>query len=117
MPRRRKRSDPPESSPWQRRMSRATLALGTMSTVVAIATGMFGLRDAVIPRDTATAATDHDYTRAISRICDSANDAAADAPTRQRRLAQRLARASTTIGQCNALLDAQRSILVRSQDR
>src|SRR4051812_19437250 len=97
MPRRRTQSDRSVSSRSKRRMSRLTFVLGTASTVVAIATGMFGLRDAVVPRDTAAGAVDRDYGRAIGRICDSVNEAARDAPQEHRRLTQRLARARTTI--------------------
>ena len=115
MPQRRKRPNRPASRRRPGRMSQTTLVLGTISTVIAIATGMFGLRDAVVPREDATA-TDRDYARAIGDICDSINTADEAGAAEERRLAQRLARARTNVAQRDALLDAQRSILTSSQD-
>src|SRR3954454_16754751 len=72
--RKRKQSRPPADSA-QRLTRSAKIWLTTVSTVVAIATGMFTLRDQVFPHaaGTATAESVVAYQQQVGRVCDEVN--------------------------------------------
>lgn len=91
--------------------------LATLSTVLGIATGMFTLRDEVLPseRGSAAALSIPAYQQQVGRVCDELN---ADELLRAREtkaLPTRLKRARTTLAQRNALLDAVRKTTSRSE--
>src|ERR671930_42815 len=94
----------------------AKIWLATLSTVVGVATGMFTLRDQIFPSEggSAAAISVPAYQQQVGRICDELNEndrrrAHEDATTKKR-----LDRATTTIQQRNALLDAVRRTTSRS---
>jgi hypothetical protein len=97
-------------------ITRPAVWLATLSTVVGVATGMFTLRDQVLPREASTAEAGADYQRSIGRICDARNAGETARHTDSERLRTRLRRARTNLAQRNALLDVQRRILARSND-
>src|SRR5215211_2733589 len=82
--------------------------LGTVSTVVAIATGMFTLRDQVFRTEsgTAGAVAESSYRVHVGDICDELNEADAARARGDVRLARELKRARTNLAQRDALLDA-----------
>lgn len=105
---------PPEQNTLSWRLK---IWLGTLSTVVAVATGMFTLRDQIFPQQAGTARADvHLYERSVGDICAALNDAERARAANARRLARRLARARSTTAQRNALLDSTKELLARSED-
>lgn len=95
----------------------AKIWLATISTVVGLATGMFTLRDQIFPSEggSAAAISVPAYQQQVGRICDELNDndrlRAHEDTTAKKRLAQ----ATTTTQQRNALLDAVRRTTSRSE--
>lgn len=114
--RRKRKQSRPAADSAQRLTRSAKIWLTTVSTVVAIATGMFTLRDQVFPREagTATAQSVAEYQQQVGRVCDEVNGddrrRAAETKTTEKRLKQ----AKTSIAQRNALLDAVRRTTARS---
>jgi hypothetical protein len=97
---------------------RSGVWLTTVSTVVAVATGMFTLRDQIFPADAGHAeASRGAYEQSIGQVCDAANEAERERERNAARLAKRLKRARTTLDQRNAVLDSTNEILVSSQHR
>jgi hypothetical protein len=100
---------------------RAGLWLTTVSTVVAVATGMFSLRDELFPQQSPevqasdTQASIGLYQRSVGDACDALNDAEQARAKNERRLAQRLRRTRATLVQRNLLLDSQKEILANSE--
>jgi hypothetical protein len=107
----------PEPSPHRTLSWRLKISLGTLSTVLAVATGMFTLRDQIFPREAGTAHADVNvYERSVGDICDALNAAERARAKNARRLAERLRGAHTTTAQRDALLDSTKAILARSED-
>ncbi len=76
------------------RLSHPGVWLATLSTVVGIATGMFTLRDQIIPPESGSAqAALGDYQASIGEICLAMNDADSAGAQEARSLARRLPRA------------------------
>jgi hypothetical protein len=98
------------------RLSRqSAIWLGTLSTVVGLATGMFTLRDQVFPRESGNArASLPAYQQAVGDICAELNKAERARARDARGMARRLRRAGTVIMQRNVLLDSARRGLARS---
>jgi hypothetical protein len=114
--RRKRKQSRPATERAQRRARSAKIWLTTVSTVVAIATGMFTLRDQVFPHEagTATAESVAAYQQQVGRVCNEVNSddrrRAAETETTEKRLKH----ATTTIAQRNALLDGVRRTTARS---
>lgn len=111
----------PEPPPPRRKRAlswRPGIWLTTLSTVVAVATGMFTLRDQIFPQEAGTApASVALYEQSVGDICSSLNEADRARAANARRLAKRLRGASgrTPLGQRNALLDSIKPVLQRSE--
>jgi hypothetical protein len=99
-----------EKASFASRMPRGSvILLATLSTVVALGTGMFALRDALFPSQSPRAAASLvDYQQAVGKICTDVNKADRAAATSVRQLKKRLRAARTILAQRNALLDAVR---------
>ncbi len=90
--------------------------LTTLSTVVAVATGMFTLRDQIFPPEQGTAtASVGQYQQSVGEICSALNEDDRARARDARRLKTRLARARGTLAQRNALLDAWNKVVARSE--
>jgi TolA-binding protein len=90
--------------------------LATLSTVVAVATGMFTLRDQIFPRQAGTTqASVLVYEQSVGETCDALNQAAKARVKTATQLAERLRHARTDVAQRNALLDSTRQIITRSE--
>jgi len=113
--RKRKQSRPPAASA-QRLTRSAKIWLTTVSTVVAIATGMFTLRDQVFPHEagTATAESVVAYQQQVGRVCDEVNSDDRRRAAETKTIEKRLKQAKTMIAQRNALLDGVRRTTARS---
>jgi uncharacterized membrane protein YgcG len=97
-------------------LSRPGVWLGTLSTVVAIATGMFSLRDQIFPSDAGTAsASSGVYQTSVGQICMALNQANGALGPNAANLARRLAKAETPLAQRNAVLDSWNVVLNGSQ--
>jgi hypothetical protein len=97
-------------------LSRPLVWLGTLSTVVAIATGMFSLRDQIFPSDAGTAtASASVYETSVGEICMALNQANSALMQNADNLANRLANARTPLAQRNAVLDSWTVVLNSSQ--
>jgi len=96
--------------------SRARLIfLATMATLVAVAAGMFTLRDSILPNESGQAeASLVDYRRSIGAVCKEIGVGDRGAVAIGRRLHKRLRSARTILAQRNALLDAVRATNARS---
>jgi len=90
--------------------------LATLSTVVGVATGMFTLRDQVLPREagTAGAVSGPTFQRDIGRVCDELNDNDSFRARDEKAIKTGLQQAKTTIAQRNALVDGVRRTASRS---
>jgi hypothetical protein len=90
--------------------------LATLSTVVGVATGMFTLRDQVLPREagTAVAVPMSVYEQRVGDICDETNDNDRARARADRTIRKQLKTAKTTTAQRNALLDGVRQTIARS---
>src|SRR5690349_104823 len=86
---------------------RATIWLGTLSTVVGLATGMFTLRDQIFPRESGTAQAGAVYQQAVGRVCEQVNSDDSRRVRDFKAIRRQLPRATTTIEQRNELLDGQ----------
>ncbi|MGH2943616.1 MAG: hypothetical protein ACRDLN_12670 [Solirubrobacteraceae bacterium] len=87
-----------------------------MSTVVAVATGMFTLRDQIFPQEGPEAeASVSLYERSVGDVCDALNAAERARSRNERRLSKRLRRLRKSGDQRDALLDSQKEILARSE--
>jgi hypothetical protein len=90
--------------------------LATLSTVVAVATGMFTLRDRIFPRQAGiTQASVLAYEQSVGETCRALNQAARARAKNAKQLAERLSFAHTTVAQRNALLDSTRQLVARSE--
>jgi hypothetical protein len=93
----------------------SVIALATLATAAAIASGMFTLRDTLFPDETGRAeASLVDYHRQVAKVCAQLGVGDRGAVAIGRRLRTRLRRARTVLAQRNALLDAVRSTNARS---
>jgi hypothetical protein len=108
---------PPTPAPRRTLSWRLKISLGTLSTVLAVATGMFTLRDQIFPRESGTARADVNlYERSVGDVCTALNAAERARAANARRLAKRLRSARTNTAQRDALLDSTKAILARSED-
>jgi hypothetical protein len=99
-----------------RRSRRAAVWLTTLSTVLAVATGMFTLRDQIFPAEGADAeASVSLFQQGVGDTCEELNAADRKRSEDVRRLAARLPRARTTLAQRNALLDSTNRVVARSE--
>jgi hypothetical protein len=90
--------------------------LTTLSTVVAVATGIFTLRDQIFSRAAVDSEPSHDvYEQSVGQACDALNRADRARARDARHLAKRLSTESTTLAQRNALLENVRRILARGE--
>jgi hypothetical protein len=90
--------------------------LTTTSTVVAVATGMFTLRDEIFSQQGGNAqASVAMYEQSVGEICDVLNRADRARARNARRLAKRLRSARTTTAQRNALLDSTNEVIASSE--
>lgn len=97
-------------------LSRPGVWLGTVSTVVAIATGMFSLRDQIFPSDAGTAAASSGvYQTSVGQICMALNQSNGALGPNAANLARRLSKAGTPLAQRNAVLDSWNVVLNSSQ--
>ena len=86
---------------------RPGLWLTTLSTVLAVATGMFTLRDRIFPSDSGTAAASPAaFEESVAQICDALNAANAARPRETRALMAKLRASRTAVEARNALLDS-----------
>lgn len=100
-------------NPWR---WRPAVWLGTLSTVVAIATGMFTLRDQLFPSDSGTAAASVAvYQQSVGDICSALNQADQARVANARSLTTRLSQAKTVLDERNAVLDSWNQVLNGSQ--
>jgi hypothetical protein len=106
-----------ESDASSRLSRRSGIWLTTLSTVVAVATGMFTLRDQIFPQQSPDAqASVSFYEQSIDDVCSALNDAEKLRGKNERQLARRLRRTDlSTLGQRNALLDSVRQIVENSE--
>jgi len=90
--------------------------LATLSTVVAIATGMFTLRDQIFPHEAGTAAalSVPAYQLQVGRVCDEVNSDEAHRAKEAEAIKKRLGVAKTTLEQRDAMLDGVRRTTARS---
>lgn len=103
-------------APTSRRNWRTGVWLGTLSTVIAIATGMFTLRDQIFPKDAGTAAASVSaFQVSVGDICAALNGTQSALPDNARNLATRLKTARTANEQRNAVLDSWNQVLGRQQ--
>ena len=95
----------------------ARIWLGTLSTLIAVATGMFALRDEVFPGEAGTAAAVSlpVYQQQVGRVCDQVNDDDRDRAREDTALRTTLRFALTPIAQRNLLLDPVRNTTARSE--
>jgi hypothetical protein len=117
--RNRARKDKPKSEASARfgygLSRRSAIWLGTLSTVVGIATGMFTLRDQVFPGQSGNAqASLPQYQQSVGEICDHLNRAERARARDARSLARQLPHARTTDGQRRIIMDGARKSLGRS---
>jgi len=112
--RRRKTSRRAESG--RPRLPAAGVILATMSTVVALATGMFTLRDHIFPQesDLAAAISVPAYQQEVGEVCDEINVNDRRRARDDKAIRKELHRAKTTLAQRNALLDGVRRSSARS---
>ena len=95
---------------------RPAVWLGTVSTVVAIATGMFTLRDQIFPKDAGTASASLvGYQQSVAGICDALNQLNNDRAVNAANLKTQLADAGTVADERNAILDSWNQVLEPSQ--
>lgn len=107
---------PPAPRGTQTRSWRPGVWLTTLSTAVAVATGMFTLRDQIFPQEAGNApASIGQYEESIAEVCSELNHAEQARKDTASRHAQRLRRAPTTLAQRNALLDSARQSLTTSE--
>jgi hypothetical protein len=91
--------------------------LTTLSTVVAVATGMFSLRDEILPQQAPEAdASVSLYEQSIGDVCRAVNEAETARGRNDRRLAKRLRQGNlSAFAQRDALLDSTRMIVENSE--
>jgi len=98
------------------RSRRPGVWLTTVSTVVAVATGMFTLRDQIFHEETGvTHASADAYGQLVGHVCDQLNEADRARRGNAKRLARRLRRGRSTLAYRNALLDSTKEILAWSE--
>jgi len=91
----------------RRRLSHPGVWLATLSTVVGIATGMFTLRDQVLPHESGSAqAALTDYQTSVGGVCLAVNEGESARARDARDLARRLRRADSISAQRDVLLDS-----------
>ena len=117
VPPRRAAPQAPEDDQSKRLSRRSAVWLTTLSTVVALATGMFTLRDQVFPQQRPEAqASVSLYEASIADACDTLNDAEKLRERNEGRLEKRLRKAKhSTLAQRDALLDSAQQIVERSE--
>jgi hypothetical protein len=99
------------------RHGRFIVTLGTLSTVIAVATGMFTLRDQIFQRESGSAlASTAAYQLAVGDICSEVNEAAAATTKDNQDLRAALADAKTVTQERNALLTAAKAGAHRAHD-
>jgi hypothetical protein len=99
-----------------KRSWRPNVWLATVSTAVAVATGMFTLRDKIFPPEAGNAtASIGQYQQSVGDICRELNEADRAGARSARRFAAKLKRARTTLAERNAVLDSRRAVLTRSE--
>jgi hypothetical protein len=102
----------PSSSTAHWLSRRSAIWLGTLSLVLAIAAGMFTLRDQFFPNESGNAqASIPEYQHAVGDICGALNRGERARSRDSRGLPKRLQRARTTLAQRNAVLDSVRRTL------
>ena len=103
----------PPSRTAPRLSRRSAIWLGTLSAALAIAAGMFTLRDQVFPGQSgnAQATSVPEYQQAVGDICGDVNAAERARYLDSRGLREKLKRAHTTLAQRNAVLDSVRRSL------
>lgn len=108
---------PPRDKPaTTKKRWRPNLRLATLATIVAIATGMFELRNDVLPKDSGVAqASITDYQTSIGGICNALNQAESARVTNVEDLRSRLHIARTVEDQRNAVLDSWTQVSETSQ--
>ena len=88
---------------------RPAVVLATLCTAVVVGTGMFAIRDSLLPGQSSTAgASMVSYQKAVGKICTHVNMADRQAAADARRLKRRLRTARDILEQRDALLDAVR---------
>jgi hypothetical protein len=112
-------SDQPDRPPdpaASRSKLRPLAWLGTLSTVVAVATGMFTLRDQILPSDSGNAmASTASYQQAVVRVCDALNQITSEQPADVAEESQAVHAARTALAQRNAVLSSWKQALGDSQ--
>jgi hypothetical protein len=94
---------------------RSAIWLGTLSTVVGIATGMFTLRDHVFPGQSGNAqASLPEYQQSVGEICDDLNRAERARARDARSLARQLPRTRKTDDQRGIIMDGARKSVARA---
>jgi len=98
------------------RFPSAGVVLATLSTVVAVATGMFTLRDHIFPREAGTAAAVSvpAFQSEVGEVCDELNVNDRRRARDDKAIRRKLPRAETTLAQRNLLLDGVRRSATRS---
>jgi hypothetical protein len=95
---------------------RPNVWLTTLGTIVAVATGMFTLRDQIFPSDSGRAvASPAGYQQSVGIVCDALNGADSARVADARNLNRQLRKARTTLAQRNAVLAGWNRVLARSQ--
>jgi hypothetical protein len=103
---RRGSAEQPARKRDRRLIARPSVWLATLSTVVGIATGMFTLRDQIIPNESGTASASLGaYQGAVGGICDDLNEAERTRAKDARALLHELPKQRTTLRQRNLLLE------------
>jgi hypothetical protein len=103
-------------SPARKSRWRPGVWLATLSTVVAVATGMFTLRDQIVPSSAGRAEADPTaFEYSVGGICDALNEDERTLVANDHRLANQLKRATTLTSQRNAILDSWDEVLNQSQ--
>ena len=112
----RERKKPSRTGGSRARLPAAGVILATMATVVALATGMFDLRDRIFPSesDTAAATSVPAYQSEVGEVCDEVNVNDRRRARDDKAIRRELRRADTTLEQRNALLDGVRRASARS---
>lgn len=96
--------------PWWR-AGRPTVWLTTLATVVAVATGMFTLRDQIFPSQSGSApASELQYSTGVSSVCDALNEHDMQRANGVSKLRRQLAHYTTPLAERNAVITAWQGV-------
>jgi hypothetical protein len=109
-------SAPPASPPPRRGRLRPLLWLTTLSTVVAVATGMFTLGDQLFPNAEGAPADQYQYRQSVDAVCAALSTDQGNLASTTTDLADRLNAATTPGAQQDALIDYTNGILAPSEN-